>query len=167
MIERIETQAQRTRRLKTEWDRAHAPELYARKRAKRAANPEKWLATHRGWRTTAKAVRPWVKMLDAAQGRAKAKGVPFDLTAEWAQGRWTGFCELTGIAFDMTLPGRSGPRTFAASIDRIDPKAGYTQANCRFVIFAVNAMKVQGTDADMYRIAVALLTNASRHQRVA
>ena len=47
---------------------------------------------------------------------------------------------------------------FIPSIDRIDPKGGYTTDNCRFVLQGINAFKGQETDENMYRIAEALLS---------
>lgn len=45
---------------------------------------------------------------------------------------------------------------FAASIDRIDTKKGYTQDNCRFILFAINCMRQNGTDEEMIFIARSL-----------
>jgi hypothetical protein len=45
-----------------------------------------------------------------------------------------GVCELTGIAFDLTMPRAWN----APSLDRIDSKAGYTQNNTRVVLYALN-----------------------------
>lgn len=42
-------------------------------------------------------------------------------------------------------------------MDRIDSSKGYTQDNCRFILFAVNSFKGVGTDALMLEIAQALL----------
>lgn len=49
------------------------------------------------------------------------------------------------------------PRFFSPSIDRIVPALGYTPENCRFILWAVNAFKHDGTDDDMYRVAEALI----------
>jgi len=91
-----------------------------------------------------------------AEERARRKGVPFSLTAEWAISRYTGACELTGIPFVIGQRG-SGPKPYSPSIDRIVPSLGYTPGNCRFILWAVNALKHIGTDADMLFIARALV----------
>lgn len=101
---------------------------------------------------------PWQKLLSSARERAKRKGVPYDLTTEWAQAEWTGRCALTNIPFRLGEQ-EPGPKFFSPSIDRIVPSLGYVIGNCRFVLWAVNAMKYDGTDADIYVIAEALLSN--------
>jgi len=99
---------------------------------------------------------PWKALLKTAEERARRKGVPFDLTPEWATARWTGRCEITQLAF--LIGGReSGPKFFSPSIDRIVPAKGYTQDNCRFVLWAVNAMKYDGTDSNMLDLAIAIV----------
>jgi len=81
-----------------------------------------------------------VALLKDARRRAAAKGVRFSLTRSWVIERlqkWT--CEATGWLF-VIQSGR-GHHPFAPSIDRINPARGYTSANCRVVISAVNTMK--------------------------
>lgn len=89
-------------------------------------------------------------MIIAAKQRSKVKGIPFDLTFEWAKTRWTGFCELTGLPF-------SDAGIFLASLDRKIPANGYVQSNCRFILFDINVFKNDGTDEAMYFVAEALL----------
>ncbi|HSS25063.1 MAG TPA: hypothetical protein VLL82_11830 [Mycobacterium sp.] len=101
---------------------------------------------------------PWSTLLASAKTRARKKGLPFDLNSAWAQERWTGHCELTGLSFLCAQPKHSS-RSFWPSIDRIHPELGYTQDNCRFVLHAVNALKGDGTDDDMAIIALALASN--------
>lgn len=104
----------------------------------------------------ARLTSPWKDMIHAARGRAKAKGVPFDLNDEWGAEHWTGECELTGITFWLGQRS-SGPKFFSPSIDRVEPKIGYLKFNCRFVLWCVNAFKSEGTDADMVFVAKALI----------
>lgn len=123
---------------------------------RRAANHEAELVRQKESNYAARTIAPWVGLVKGAKERAKKRGLPFDLTLEWAQARWTGSCELTGIPFRTDERG-CGPKVYAASVDQITAKAGYTRDNCRFVLWAVNALKHDGTDADMYLIASALL----------
>ena len=62
---------------------------------------------------------------------------------------------MTDIPFIVSK--RPAPFLFSPSIDRIDPAQGYVTSNCRFVLFAVNAMKGSGTDADILVIAKAIV----------
>lgn len=78
-----------------------------------------------------------------ARARSVKRGLAFDLTTDWAlaQAERAGFrCALTGIEFYAKHTSAGVKNPFAPSLDRINPKAGYTQSNVRLVIFAVNAM---------------------------
>lgn len=100
---------------------------------------------------------PWKWPLINARRRAEKKAFSFDLTEEWCLARWTGSCELTGIPFQF---GTQTHFPFSASIDRIKSSEGYTQDNCRFVLFAVNSFKGTGTDEQMLEIAKALISQS-------
>lgn len=102
--------------------------------------------------------RPWHGLIHGAKHRCTKKNIPFDLTEEWARARWTGCCELSGVVFDLTWRGnKGGVRMLSPSIDRIEPSKGYTQENCRFIVFALNAMRGPDTDDQMFKIARALV----------
>jgi hypothetical protein len=132
-------------------------------RERRKANPEWYRAREPGYYKTYRAkltsIRPWKYLLQSRRYDARNKNLPFDLTNEWAAARWTGKCEITGIAFGLN--GKRGPFPFSPSVDRIDPTKGYTQDNCRFVLWGCNAIKGVGTDADMYKIACAIAASIS------
>lgn len=105
----------------------------------------------------AKARCPWLPLLTGARHRCLNKNLPFDLTTEWCDVRWTGRCELTDLEFDLRNTGRS---VFSPSIDRIEPRKGYVQDNCRFILFGVNLFKFTSSDEDMFRIAKALVKHS-------
>lgn len=85
-----------------------------------------WRTLHRGH-----------ALVNVARHRAKKRGLPCDLVVEEIQARIdAGVCELTGIPFDL-----STPRSWnAPSLDQINPGLGYTQANVRVVLYALNVM---------------------------
>ena len=65
-------------------------------------------------------------------------------------------CALTQIEFWTDEDqGRYGP--MCPSFDRILHKGPYSKANLRIVLLSVNSMRGSGSDADMYKIATALL----------
>lgn len=97
--------------------------------------------------------------LENAKNRSLKKGFPFDLTREWCERVWTGKCAVTGLPFAF---GTQTHFPFSPSIDRIDSALGYTQTNCRFVLFAINSLKGTGTDEQMLQIAQALIDNAAK-----
>lgn len=94
------------------------------------------------------------RLASGARVRAEKKGLSYDLTKEWAEKRWTGRCELTGMKFVVAAKTMS---PYSPSLDRIDPKLGYTQGNCRFILMGVNSLKNTGTDEDVMRIAEAIV----------
>jgi hypothetical protein len=102
---------------------------------------------------------PWKWPLINARRRSEKKSFAFDLTEEWCIKRWTGKCEISGIPFEL---GTQTHFPFSASIDRIKSSEGYTQTNCRFVLFAVNSFKGTGTDEQMLEIAKALIKQSER-----
>jgi hypothetical protein len=109
-----------------------------------------------------RAESPWYSSLLAAGDRSRKIGREFNLTKEWADKNYSGFCVLTGLPFQVSYDKpaeKSGGRPYSPSIDRINPLKGYTQDNCRFVLFAVNSFKGTMSDPEMYHIAKALLAN--------
>jgi len=91
-----------------------------------------------------------------AKHRAKANGLDFSITREWAiaeMERNDYRCAETNIPFLMKCDATSFMRPYVPSLDRIDPAKGYTQENVRVVVFAFNAMVSDWGDAVMHRIA--------------
>lgn len=142
-------------------------EKYAENRVEAAAQRRKWvldnyqvsLESGRKAYYKSRGVSPWLVALQSAKARCKKSDVAFSLTPAWAKERWTGKCEITGIEFVVSK--RPAPFLFSPSLDRIEPAQGYTPENCRFVLFAVNAMKGSGTDIDVLTIAQAIVSNTS------
>ncbi|EIQ01120.1 hypothetical protein OpiT1DRAFT_05688 [Opitutaceae bacterium TAV1] len=79
-----------------------------------------------------KATHPYTYTLNKLRNNARRRGIPFDLTLE----EWIMFCDLTGY---MTVSGRFADNL---SVDRIDPKRGYTLDNIRAVTVSMNARYV-------------------------
>ena len=98
----------------------------------------------------------WRVNLSSTRTHARKAGIKHTLSAAWAKKKYTGFCELTGLAFRIS-PRGSGPSPYSPSIDRIDPTAGYVPENCRFILFGINSLKGRGTDDDVILIAKHLL----------
>ena len=60
-----------------------------------------------------------------------------------------GRCEATGLVMTHHRDG-SGHKDFNASLDRINPRIGYTVDNIRLVCFAVNIMKHKMDEGEFY-----------------
>ena len=136
----------RHREINPEKDRQHSRDWYAGNKEKAikwkrdwiAANPEKYAERRKKYRS--KTENRAKELLAAAKFNSRQKSVAFDLDYEWVIAKLSvGECEMTGIKFDIEpLPkGRQNPYT--ASLDRIKPELGYTKANVRMILWALNA----------------------------
>lgn len=76
-------------------------------------------------------------LIAAARVRSRNKGILFALDGfsdELQRRIDAGFCELSGVAFDMS-PGR---KPTSPSLDRLDASKGYTKDNVRVICHALN-----------------------------
>lgn len=117
---------------------------------------KKWRARYYA---AAQKTAPWIYLLMTARARAKKQKIPCDLDTEWVAANWTGHCAVCQLPFVL---GTGKRHPLSPSIDQIDPKKGYTKTNSRFVAWAVNAFKGEGTDEDVYLIATAIVSSISR-----
>ena len=97
--------------------------------------------------------RPWYYIIARILYLCKKNNRPCDLTYKWAQERYTGFCELSSLPFRHY----SISTIDSISVDRIDPKKGYVQSNCRFILNGLNSLKSVGSDADVIRVCKAVV----------
>lgn len=79
------------------------------------------------------------RLLNNAKDRAKRRNIEFNLTPQWVENKLTlGVCELTGLAFDLTVSKNTKDNPFAPSLDRINSAIGYTENNTRVILWSVN-----------------------------
>ena len=133
--------------------KAHADDLKARAKAKNHGYTPERGAMLRNRYGVQYATQVSLK---SARLRATKKGLPFDLTTEWYDAEFAKGCAVTGIPLDP-----NGSKTpWTAHVDRVEPKDGYLMANCRLVCACFNLAKKHWTDADVLRMARALVRNA-------
>ena len=79
-------------------------------------------------------------LLNGAKTRAKKSKALCLIDAQWIQERIeNGFCELTGIAFQLESSPKYVTNPYGPSVDRIDPKnKNYTKDNCRLILSFAN-----------------------------
>lgn len=94
---------------------------------------------------------PIKRRLGAIKARAKKQGVKFNLTEDWFLAHFN-ICEVTGIELNLD----SGS-PWLAEVDRIIPGGDYTMDNCRLVCAIYNRSRMTYTDADVKRMATALI----------
>lgn len=91
----------------------------------------------------------------AAKQRAEKRKLEFDLTVDWVYERLLRkYCPVTNLPFEFRLKGKNynDRHALTPSIDKIDPTKGYTQDNCRVVIWWFNAAKQRYTDWDIWHL---------------
>ena len=95
-----------------------------------------------------------------ASAKMRTSGEVF--SANWlAKKIAVGVCEVTGVPFDMTRPGRGHHAPLCPSIDRIDPSKGYTEDNVQVVVFAFNAFKGEMSQHDAIALMKSMAKNLS------
>lgn len=108
------------------------------------------------YRLARRQAAPWVDLLRFAKMRAGRRALPFALDAAWARSQWTGFCSLSGVAFQI-----GGAPGLSPSLDRIDKARGWTPDNCRFILAALGAARCSGlSDAGLVKVAAQLAATA-------
>lgn len=99
-------------------------------------------------------------LLNNAKDRAKRNNLPYELDYEWLEAKIdAGVCELSHLPFVHESRGAFKCSPYAPSIDKINPKDGYTKNNCRVICFCVNmALSDWGEDV-LYNMCENLLKN--------
>lgn len=91
-----------------------------------------------------------------ARWRANKAGLEFTITKEWVRERAsTGVCSVTGVPFELGRSQKYRTNPYGISLDRIDPRGGYTEDNTRVVITAFNLMRNEYDDELLYDVLCA------------
>lgn len=104
-------------------------------------------------------------ILATIKNRCKNKKLDFDLDLEWVLSRIKNKCEVTGLKFVLYTVGQGyGTRhALAPSVDRIDPRKGYTKDNCRVVIWWFNCAKQRYSDIDLWHLCDLVVNSLNIH----
>lgn len=103
------------------------------------------------------------RALRGARRRAIARHLPFDLDLNWAISTVEAQefkCPLSGVPFFMECTAETNIHPFSPSLDRIDPRKGYTTNNVRIVVYAINVMLMDWGVAVFERVV-----NGYRHKK--
>lgn len=145
-------------------DPAKAAQASQLKSAYYAANKEKWTQYRKNQRVKERS-DAWFRasrLLTWVRARAGRNGWEFDLTQEWVVEKLrAGHCEASGMPFSLADHDSFAIHPWAPSIDRIDSRSGYTQTNCRMVVWAYNVAKSEWGDAEVLKLARAILSRSS------
>jgi hypothetical protein len=94
--------------------------------------------------------------------RAKKKGLEFSISRKFVEDAvLSGRCSVTNIKFTKKSSSKNYG-AFGASIDRINPKLGYTESNCQIVCWIYNRAKGNGTHKEVLILAEALVPSKSK-----
>ncbi len=134
--------------------------VQAAERLRKRSEPEAVSDRYKAWRLEKRGFA----LVNVAKNRAKTKGLPFNLDPQEVQKVIdSGKCQVTGIEFDLTEPRAWN----APSLDQIVPGAGYTKANVRVVLYALNVMANTWGHSKITQIASAILgQRKSRSERL-
>jgi hypothetical protein len=97
-----------------------------------------------------KCTDPEVKMLQRAKGRAKQKGLEFDLTVKDII--IPKHCPILGIEL-ICKSGTSGGQKNSPALDRINSNGGYTKDNVQVISHLANMMKSHATKEELIKFA--------------
>lgn len=105
-----------------------------------------------------------VSLFNSARSRAKKFNMDFNLTHEDIETPLTdGFCEASGIAFDLRPPQGTRLNPVSPSIDRKNNNNGYTKGNVQVVCNMYNCGKGEAAELDFIAMCVAVAErNADR-----
>lgn len=133
-----------------ETHRAEAREFQQRRRIGLGA--EVIQAEHLLWRKN----HQFKYTTNACRRRAKEKGLPFDITADYLEEIWTGICPVfnTSIIHGHGLGlGALGASCDLASLDRIISEQGYVRGNVRWLSHKANLSKNNLTSEQLHQFA--------------
>lgn len=123
-----------------------------RDREYRKRNPQKSLIRNAKFRTTAKGAAQY--LYSNAKRRAKVGGLEFSITREWIlDAVEKGKCQITGIPFVIA----NGRKPWAPSLDKTNPRGGYTPGNVKVVVWMYNTCKWDATHDDVITFARAVV----------
>lgn len=103
------------------------------------------------------------KLLRASRKNAARKNVEFNLTKEWIENKLKHMtCEVSKLPLTLNTKTEREFRCnpFNPSIDRIDPKKGYTKDNCQLVCWIYNLAKSDFNHEIVMELARALSNNS-------
>lgn len=85
------------------------------------------------------------------KSECKTKGYDFDLTPEFLEEIWTGYCPIFGVEISRASEGRGSHNS--AHLDRIDSSKGYLIGNVSWISGRANRIKYDATAKELRSIA--------------
>lgn len=123
-----------------------------------AENRSRLNANTRAWREKKRAEDPiefWVhNNLVAVKGRAKRNGLDFDLDVDFLKSIAVSHCPLLDLEliYGLKKDAEFTDRGRGASLDRKDPKLGYTKDNVWIISYRANSIKQDATVQELEQV---------------
>jgi hypothetical protein len=112
--------------------------------------PDKYREIQKASHRKARFVKPFSPVINGMKWRSKKLGLQFDLTHEFLMDLYNENPNCPITLKRMLLSWETGDLRERASIDRKDPKGGYTKQNVRMISYAANTMKSDHTDPEIF-----------------
>ena len=130
----------------------HTPEGKAKKRAYDSARRKKLLLIiqEKDKIRHAKKAGSMETILQSCKGRAKKRGIPFDLTIDDIH--VPEFCPVLGIPLKAHV-GSKGGKSNSPSLDRIIPSLGYIKGNVVVISLKANSIKHNASAKEIRKVA--------------
>lgn len=101
-----------------------------------------------------------------ARSRAKKENYDFDLTIDFIYNAINdGFCQATGIPFDLKPTKDTFRNPFAPSLDRRDNSKGYTKDNVQVVCIIYNVGKSEYDELVFEQMCIAVAEKVKRREK--
>jgi hypothetical protein len=99
-------------------------------------------------------------LIAACQYRAKKQNLQFDLDIAWILSNLDK-CPKMGVDFQIENRGKSykDRKPYTPSVDKIDPKLGYTKENCQVVTWWYNVAKQTFSDDELLEFCKKVVDN--------
>ncbi len=120
---------------------------------------------HDGWARQKRRIRTsWrhrvKRLVHDAKHRSRAKGYDYDLDIDWVydqadEMKKNPVCAVTGLGLELDpKDGVRGQHPTSPSIDKLDPKKGYTKRNTRIVSWWLNCAKGQLPEHEFAKLII-------------
>lgn len=93
--------------------------------------------------------KPFVQRCYAIKDKCKRQKIDFDLTPEFLESIWSGYCKVSNIELDIYAD-RGTIKT--PELDRVDPNKGYIQGNVQWISHTYNRIKCNASIEDLKMI---------------
>ena len=99
--------------------------------------------------------RPFCSLATDKKSQSKRMGIPYDLTEDYLESIWTGYCPVFKTKLRNPYEGGNKERMSknTPSLDRLVPAKGYVKGNVMFISNYANTLKGRATSEELTQVA--------------